>query len=73
MIKSKVAKLMDEHDPKITIRAMQKETMLAQTTILRARCNKGIESCTLSTLERIARALGCSIHDLFEDNPERGN
>ena len=72
MVKSKIAELMDAHDPKQTLRTLEKITGLAQTTILRARTNDGIMGCSLSTLERIARALGCSIHDLFDDDPGQG-
>lgn len=70
MVKSKIAELMDAHEPKLTLRTLEKETGLAQTTILRARTNEGIMGCSLSTLERIAAALGCSIRDLFDEGQE---
>lgn len=70
MVKSKIAELMDTHEPKLTLRMLEKETGLAQTTILRSRTNEGIMGCSISTLERIAKALGCSIHDLFDDDSE---
>lgn len=39
-------------------------------TIMNARDDGKIESCTLATLKMIARALGVSIHDLFSDRPD---
>ncbi len=40
---------------------------LSMSTIIKARGSESIGGCSLSTLERIAKALGCSIHDLFDD------
>lgn len=72
MVRSKITGLMDAHEPKMTLRGMENVTGLAQTTIIRARTDEGITGCSLGTLERIARALGCSIHDLFDDDPGQG-
>lgn len=38
-------------------------------TIMNARDDAKIETCTLQTLKMIARALGVSVHDLFTDQP----
>lgn len=69
---------------KVTIRALMDETGFANKTILSARrstddwkhdlakeTDPTICSCTLGTLDRIARALGVSIHDLFSDQPNK--
>ena len=69
MIKTNLPKLMENSDTKTTIRALEAKTGLAQTTIVRARTDSGMAGCSLSTLERIARALEVSVHDLFEDEP----
>ncbi len=72
-----VKKLMEAKG--ITIRSLMMETGLSNQTILNARkCEKDDEkktgnicNCTLGTLDRIARALGVSVHDLFDDTPEQ--
>lgn len=64
MIKSNVAKLMEEKD--VTVLALSHETGLATETITRARGDK-IAKCQLETLERIAEVLGVSIKDLFSE------
>ncbi|MCF8106625.1 MAG: helix-turn-helix transcriptional regulator [Desulfohalobiaceae bacterium] len=46
---------------------MQKLSGLSQVTILRAREDRGIRSCSLMTLWKIAQALGCEVKDLFEE------
>jgi DNA-binding Xre family transcriptional regulator len=43
---------------------------LNKGTIARARNNETLSSCTLQTLEAIARALGVSIKDLFDEIPD---
>lgn len=63
----------------LTIRTLMSETGLSNQTILNARrCveddpqKKGnICNCTLGTLDRIAHALGVSVHDLFDDTPDQ--
>lgn len=67
MIKSNIKPLMEQKG--ISIRTLGEETGLSTRTIQNARLDEELPACSLSTLERIARALGCSIHDLFEDNP----
>jgi len=69
LIKSNLSKLMERNEPRVTIRALEAKTCLAQATIVRARTDDGIAGCSLNTLEKIARALKVSVHDLFEDEP----
>lgn len=64
MITSNVKRLMEEQG--VTIRGMVEKTRLADITILRAR-GEQIAQCKLSTLEVIAKCLGCSIKDLFNE------
>ena len=69
---------------KVTIRSLMDETGLSNQTILNARRNSDdwkrdlckkedptICSCSLATLDRIAQALGVSVHDLFSDQPNK--
>jgi DNA-binding Xre family transcriptional regulator len=51
-----------------TLRSIENKTGLAQVTILRARKDDMILKCTLSTLQTLARALGCRIKDLFTED-----
>lgn len=69
MIKSNLSELMECKEPRVTIRALEGKTGLAQATIVRARTDSGIAGCSLNTLEKIARALEVSVCDLFEDEP----
>ncbi len=66
-MKSNVRKIMEAKG--ITLRGLMEETGLANKTILSARKDdkQGICTCTLGTLDRIARALGVSPKDLFDD------
>lgn len=67
MIISNVKKIMETR--KITIRALMEQTSLADKTILRAR-SRHINECRLYTLEAIARALGCTTKDLYDEVPD---
>lgn len=67
-MKSKVKKLME--DQGMTIEDLHRLTGLAVSTILRIRSSKDIESCSIPTLMRVARALDVELWDLFEE--ERG-
>ncbi len=72
-----VKKLMEAKG--VTIRTLMLETGLSNQTILNARkCDKddtkktgNVCNCTLGTLDRIAHALGVSVHDLFDDDPSQ--
>lgn len=68
MPRSNVKEIMENQG--VSIRALEQATGLSTRTIQNARADLGIMACSLSTLERIAKALGCSIHDLFDDDPE---
>jgi DNA-binding Xre family transcriptional regulator len=65
-MKSNVREIMEQNS--ITLRALEDKTGLAQVTILRSRKDDMIEKCSLGTLKVIARALGVSVKDLFEDD-----
>jgi DNA-binding Xre family transcriptional regulator len=54
---------------KVTYAALEKMTGLSSQTITRAR-GELIRECRLSTLESIAKALGVSISELFEETHE---
>ena len=64
MIVSNVKKIMEKQG--ITIRKLVDETGLSDVTILRAR-REQIAQCRLSTLETIAKTLGCKVKDLFDE------
>jgi DNA-binding Xre family transcriptional regulator len=51
----------------ITLRGLMAETGLANKTVLNARADEKIETCTLRTLRKIAQALDCGVKDLFEE------
>jgi len=51
----------------IAIRPFAAKAGLAQRTILKARTDAGISECRLSTLKRIAVALGVGVTELFEE------
>lgn len=64
MITSNVKKIMDAKG--IRIRALVALSGLSDKTILRAR-NEHIVECRLYTLQTIAKFLGCSVKDLFDE------
>jgi DNA-binding Xre family transcriptional regulator len=70
MLRSNVKELMLANG--VSIRGLEQATGLSTRTIQNARADAGVAGCSLSTLDRIARALGCSIHDLFDDDPDQG-
>ena len=63
MIISHVKSLMKEK--KKTFLDMVADSGLSRQTIHKARSNEGIAECRLSTLSRIAEALGVDVKDLF--------
>lgn len=65
MLTSNIKALMEEK--KVTIREMMEKTGLSGETITRAR-KEQISLCRLTTLETIAKYLGCKVKDLFEEN-----
>ena len=64
MIESRVRHAMKSKG--ITIEQLAKATGLSTHTIMRSR-SEYINRCTLSTLKTMAKALGCSAKDLFEE------
>lgn len=80
-MKSRVKELMKANGA--TFRTLMEESGLSNQTIINARrssddwkhglCKEEdptICSCSLGTLDRIASALGVSVHDLFSDRPD---
>lgn len=65
--KSYLKKIM--HDRGVTVREMALRSGLDVTTIMRARNDHHITSCTLDTLARIAEALSVNTKDLYEIGP----
>lgn len=67
MITSNVKEIMK--NKRIKIRDLAK-TGISSATMVKARSDEGIAECRLSTLSRIAEALGVSVKDLFEEVEE---
>jgi len=67
MIKSTVKTAMTEKG--ITILGLADKAGLSQRTIQKTRDHR-IESCTLRTLSKIAKVLGCQVKDLFEEETQ---
>lgn len=62
---SKVKQLMK--DKKITMQYVTDNQGLSSATIARVRTDLGISECRLSTLGRIAEALGVSTKELYDE------
>jgi len=67
---SNIAEIMKRK--RVTVRELASLSGLSLDTINRARRNRGISECRLSTLGRIADALGVPINKLFARNAYRG-
>ena len=65
MFASKVKALMKEQNK--TVRAIVAESGLSSATIHKARSDEGIAECRLSTLGRIAEALGVKTKRLYDE------
>ena len=65
MFKSHVKGIMEAKSA--TIDGLAANTGLSTRTINRARSDKWIAECRLSTLKRIAAALGVKVTELFEE------
>lgn len=72
MITSNIKGLMRQK--KLTMRDMETLTGMSLRTLNKARQNEGIAECRLSTLGRIAKALGVPIKKLFDGEwePQEG-
>lgn len=69
MIVSKLKQIMEAR--KVSIRRLVRDSGLSEETILRARRGGGqgqLGSCTLLTMEALAKALGVKIKDLFKED-----
>jgi DNA-binding Xre family transcriptional regulator len=65
---SNVKRIMEEKG--FTVRGLMAETGFANKTVLNARSHGKIETCTLRTLAKIARALGVTTKDLYDDDDQ---
>lgn len=68
MFSSNIKKIMKEK--KLTIRQLESETGMSTRTLNKARSNDGISECRLSTIARIADALGVDVKETFEKKKE---
>ncbi|WP_288956761.1 helix-turn-helix transcriptional regulator [uncultured Desulfovibrio sp.] len=64
MIKSNLKEIMERLD--VTYKQLEEKTGVSSQTITRAR-GEMISECRLSTLETIAKALGVSTKDLYDE------
>lgn len=62
---SNIKKLMEEK--KVTVRTIAEQANLSKQTVLTARTDEGITECRLSTLGKIADALGMKTTQLYEE------
>lgn len=65
MIRSRISYIL--LDKKMKVGTLIDRSGLAKETILRARQDDTFLSCSIRTLEIIARALGVKVKDLFEE------
>lgn len=68
MIKSNLKEIMERLD--ITYKQLEEKTGISSQTITRAR-GEMISECRLSTLETIAKALGVTTKDLYDEENEK--
>ena len=71
MFSSNIKKIMKEK--KLTIRQLESATGMSTRTLNKARSDEGILECRLSTLIRIAEALGVDVKEIFERKKEETN
>ena len=60
-------------EKKLTIRQLESETGMSTRTLNKARSNDGISECRLSTIARIADALGVDVKETFEIKPSESH
>jgi len=65
MIRSNLKELMEKKG--VTLKRMVEDTGLAEMTLIRARRDQ-IGRCRLDTLVIMAKYLGCTVNDLFEED-----
>ena len=68
MFSSNIKKIMKEK--RLTIRQLEVATCMSTRTLNKARADEGISECRLSTLARIADALGVDVKETFERKKE---
>lgn len=68
MIRSNLKEIMERLD--ITYKQLEEKTGISSQTITRAR-GEMISECRLSTLETIAKALGVTTKDLYDEENEK--
>ena len=51
----------------ITLREVVGKTGISESTLLKIRKSSAIGECKLSTLKKVAQAIGCKVKDLFEE------
>ena len=69
MFKSRIRELMEKK--KITMRDMANKSGVSVVTLNKARQDEGIADCRLSTLGRVALALGVPVKKLFDGEYEQ--
>ena len=67
MLQSHLKVLMLEHHE--TVRSLAEKSGLTKGSLMRARDDEQLRTCTIGTLEKIARVLGVSVNELFTDTP----
>lgn len=65
MIRSRISYIL--LDKKVKVGTLIERTGLAKETVHRAKKDETFPSCSIRTLESIARALGVKVKDLFEE------
>ena len=68
MFRSNVNQLLEEKG--MSTYALAEKSGISRQSLFKARQDAGISECRLSTLARIARALGVETKDLFDEHPE---
>lgn len=71
MVKSNVKQLMKAKNEKI--RQLVERIDISRQTLMRARDDATVGSCSVDTLYKIAVALGVSVKDLFDELPLEEN
>lgn len=64
MFKSNIKSIMEEKG--LTTRGVSEQAGISKQTLLKARQDEGISECRLSTLGRIANALGIPVKETFD-------
>ncbi len=68
MFKSNINQLLEEKG--ISTYTLAERSGVSRQSLFKARSDSGIAECRLSTLARIARALGASTKELYDEQPD---